>query len=269
MTEPLVSLISINRNNANGLRKTLASAAEQTFRNFEHIVIDGGSTDESLTTIREFDRGIKFWCSERDAGIYSAMNKGAARANGDFLLFLNSGDHLVDVDSLGFAATRLGEHDLCYFDIEIRDTAARNVTRSRVVRYPDVLQLSHFLTSSLPHPACFIRRSLFERFDKYDESFKICADWKAFVLWVCKHSCTYQHVPQVLSVFYADGVSSRPESRNIIEAERRQVLGAEFAAFSQDALDALEAREALTQVAALRRSRVVRLLQASGLLWKF
>ena len=269
MTQPLVSLISINRNNANGLRKTLASAAEQTFRDFEHIVIDGGSTDESLTAIREFESGIEFWCSERDAGIYSAMNKGAARANGDFLLFLNSGDHLLDADSLRFAAMHLSEHDLCYFDLEIRESETNSAAHSRVIRYPDVLRFSHFLISSLPHPACLIRRSLFARFGGYDESLKICADWKAFILWVCKHNCTYLHVPQVLSVFYADGLSSRSESQRLIKAERKEVIGAEFAAFSQDALDALEAREALTQVAALRRSRVVRLLQASSLIWKF
>lgn len=266
---PLISIITVNRNNAAGLRRTLASTTEQSYAEFEHLVVDGASTDGSTAVMSEFHDKLAHAVSERDTGIYNAMNKGIAAARGEFLLFLNSGDHLLDAESLGTAAKHLGEHDLCYFDLEIRDAGTRNVVPGRVLQYPDVLRLSHFVASSLPHPACFIRRSLFERFGGYDESLKICADWKAFVLWVCKHRCTYKHVPQTLSVFYADGLSSHAASRGTIEAERQQVLGAEFATVSQDAADALEAREALILVAALRRSRAVRCLQAIGVLWKF
>ena len=269
MSNPLISLISINRNNASGLRKTLASVSEQTFRNFQHIVIDGASTDESVEVIREFESGIGFWRSEPDSGIYNAMNKGIAAARGDFLLFLNSGDHFLAPDALQEAAVHLGERDLYYFDIEVREPAAPELVRSRIKRCPDALRFSHFVIDTLPHPSCFIRRSLFERFGGYDEALKICADWKAFMLWVCKFGCSYQHVPQVLSVFYFDGVSSHASSRRAIEAERQQVLRAEFPVFVQDGFDAVEAREALAQVAALKRSRVVRSLQAAGLLWRF
>lgn len=269
VARPLISIITINRNNAAGLRRTLVSIRKQSYDNFEHVIIDGASTDDSLSVMREFGDRLAHAASERDTGIYNAMNKGIAAARGEFLLFLNSGDHLVDADAFQTAATYLGQHDLCYFDIEIRETARKISEFSRILEYPDVLRFSHFLAGSLPHPACFIRRSLFERFGGYDESLKICADWKAFVLWVCKHTCTYQHVGRVLSVFYADGVSSDQTSRHLIESERKQVISTEFAAFSQDALDALDAREALMQVAALRRSRVIRLLRSAGLLWKF
>ena len=266
---PMFSIITVNRNNSAGLRRTLTSTVQQSFTDFEHVVVDGASTDGSIVVISEFRDRLAYAVSEPDAGIYNAMNKGIAAAQGEFLLFLNSGDHLATRDSLENAAPHLGKHDLCYFDLDVCESAAAITPRTRVKTYPDTLRFSHFLNDTLPHPACFIRRSLFQRFGGYDETLKICADWKAFMLWVCRHNCSYEHISQVLSVYYADGVSSHPESRGAIASEHNQVLQAEFPAFVQDGRDAIESRDALHQVAALRRSRFVRGLQAAGLLWRF
>ena len=95
-----LSIITINYNNAEGLRKTLASVASQTYRNIEHIIIDGGSTDGSVDVIREYAEDqtsnikhqtshIVKWTSEPDKGIYNAMNKGISKASGDYIQILN------------------------------------------------------------------------------------------------------------------------------------------------------------------------------------
>ena len=104
----ILSIITINYNNAEGLRKTLASVASQTYAEIEHIIIDGGSTDNSVEVIREYESSLASrlsplasrlkWISEKDAGIYNAMNKGIRMATGDYIQILNSGDILAAPD---------------------------------------------------------------------------------------------------------------------------------------------------------------------------
>ena len=122
---------------------------------------------------------------------------------------------------------------------------------------------------SLPHPATFIKASLFRQFGMYDESLRICADWKQFMIWLCKHNCTYKHHAMPLSVFYMDGLSSDPNNRAALLAERSHVLHTEFAAFERDLHDLVRARDANKALAALRQSKVIRLLRKTGLLWDF
>ena len=92
-----LSIITINRNNAEGLKKTLESVASQTCRDFEHIIIDGASTDGSVDVIKDYvaspsGKNVSYWISEPDSGIYNAMNKGIKKASGDYISLLNSGD---------------------------------------------------------------------------------------------------------------------------------------------------------------------------------
>ena len=87
-----LSVITINYNNRDGLRKTIESVVNQTCRDFEYIIIDGGSTDGSVDVIKQYADRIDYWVSEPDKGIYHAMNKGIAVAHGEYLNFMNSGD---------------------------------------------------------------------------------------------------------------------------------------------------------------------------------
>ena len=95
-----LSIITINLNNCKGLEKTIKSVISQRFTDYEFIVIDGGSDDESLECIKAHRNYIHYWVSEPDKGIYNAMNKGIAQAEGDYCLFLNSGDWLVENEQL-------------------------------------------------------------------------------------------------------------------------------------------------------------------------
>lgn len=90
-----ISVITVNLNNSNGLERTFKSLSSQTFKDFELIVIDGGSTDGSLDLIRKYSTLITYWVSEADKGTYHAMNKGIQAATGDYCFFLNSGDSLA------------------------------------------------------------------------------------------------------------------------------------------------------------------------------
>ena len=92
-----LSIITINYNNAIGLEKTIKSLIEQSYQEYEYIVIDGASDDDSKAVILKNQSHISTWCSEKDTGVYNAMNKGILRSTGEYLLFLNSGDYLHDL----------------------------------------------------------------------------------------------------------------------------------------------------------------------------
>ena len=89
---PLFSIITVCYNETGNIKKTLDSIIEQSFRDFELIVVDGGSTDGTKEIVQEYEQNIAWWCSERDNGIYNAMNKGVSHATGEYVIFMNAGD---------------------------------------------------------------------------------------------------------------------------------------------------------------------------------
>ena len=269
MAPPLVSVITINRNNATGLARTLASSAAQSCTDFEHIVIDGASTDGSVDLLRNGSFKVHVWTSEPDRGIYDAMNKGIKTARGRYLLFLNSGDEIFAADSLKDAASVVTGHDIYYFDLDIRGAAGGTPAVSQVKTYPQELTFSFFGRDSLPHQSSFIKADLFRRVGLYDEAVRIGADWKHFLLSVCRHNCSYQYTPMTLGVFYADGISSDPANTAELRRERAAVLHTEFPAFVSDLEYVYHARLESATLQALRQSRIIRALQRINLLWKF
>src|SRR5690554_2808646 len=117
-----LSVITVNLNNAAGLSKTLESVASQTFTNYEHIIIDGGSTDGSVDIIKDYERkfngapGHLYWVSEPDKGIYNAMNKGIKVASGEYCNFLNSGDYYISAPTLSTIFDHNPNSDILYGD---------------------------------------------------------------------------------------------------------------------------------------------------------
>ncbi len=111
----LLSIITINYNDKFGLERTIKSVQEQTFTNFEHIIIDGGSTDGSKEVIEANKNSFSYWVSEPDKGIYNAMNKGIKEAKGEYLFFLNSGDHLNGQNALDKIHVSFKRQGCCLF----------------------------------------------------------------------------------------------------------------------------------------------------------
>ena len=116
-----LSIITINRNNASGLEKTMASVLRQTHQDIEYIVVDGASTDNSVDVIKSFSNDSRLrWISERDNGIYNAMNKGIRMATSEYIMILNSGDYLRDADTIqqmSQSLAQLGRPDIMYGNI--------------------------------------------------------------------------------------------------------------------------------------------------------
>jgi glycosyltransferase involved in cell wall biosynthesis len=258
---PKISIITINYNNYLGLQKTVESVRSQTWQEFEYIVIDGGSTDGSSEYLENQTDKITYWVSEPDKGIYNAMNKGIAKATGEYLLFLNSGDHFMDSFSLQEVQKYLINEDVIYFNINVIHNES-----SYVLENPSAMSFS-YLHNNLPcHQCTFIHQSVFERVGYYDESLKIVADWKLLIQAILKHNVTYRKVDAVFSTFYKDGISSLPENQSIIEAERNQVLQTEFPVLLNDLKENFVLQRIIKN---LRQSRKIDWLIRLGLLDKF
>lgn len=226
---PKLSIITINYNNGVGLLQTIQSVLAQTVQDFEYIIIDGNSSDESKLIIEQHANKLTAWVSEPDRGIYHAMNKGIQQASGTFLLFLNSGDMLKDNSALERASCHLNEADIVYSDLEVITDQG-----SHIQKHYDRLSFQYFLKASLPHPASFIKKSLFVRHGLYDESLKICADWKFFTEVICRQNASYKHIDDVWSTHFANGISSLKENRSLILEERRRYLNEAFSVFMSD-----------------------------------
>lgn len=215
--KPLISVITICRNESPHIKKTIQSVKQQTFLDYEHVVIDGGSEDGTVEIIESLSYDKMCWISEPDRGIYHAMNKGLAMARGSYLLFLNGGDALysenVFREIFSFLTTnKLIAGKICFeFDDKL----------SLIEDAPLAMSSAFLIESSLFHPATFIHKSLFEKLGPYDESFKIAGDYE-FFLRCLKAGAPYGKVENVIALFRRDGVSSIPQFFQIIAQERRR-----------------------------------------------
>lgn len=218
-----LSIITINFNNSLGLEKTIRSVISQTFCDFEYIIIDGNSTDGSVDIIIRYSDKINYWISESDSGIYNAMNKGIRQAKGEYILFLNSGDSFKNHESIEYSQFYLFSQDIIYCNLCL--VFERSCT---VKIYPDKLSMKYFLDDALPHPASFIRRTLFDKYGYYDESYKIVSDWVFFFNVIVLKDGTYKHVNKSISLFTVDGISSNMDNYKTILSEKRHFYNEEL-----------------------------------------
>ena len=234
-----LSIVTINYNNAEGLRRTLASVSEQTYRDIEHIIIDGGSTDGSVDIIKEYayanpskDPFLKHtikWVSEKDNGIYNAMNKGLRKATGAYIEILNSGDVLAapdvtdrmvrEVEKEEYPAVLYGNMLKSYDGKTIihRDTCGSGMYTPESFLY--------FYNGTLNHDCAYIRRDLFDKFGLYNEEMKICSDWEWYVKAIALGGEKPIYTNIDVTIFDMNGVSeSHGKNAELIKKERREYL---------------------------------------------
>lgn len=208
------SIITVNFNNKEGLRKTIESVIHQSFCDFEYIVIDGGSTDGSMDIIKEYESHINYWVSEPDKGIYNAMNKGILKAQGDYINFMNSGDCLYDNNvlnnTLPYLTADIVYGRLFYFNHKERSVYLKGS--------PDMF---HFYDNTLNHQSSFISRKLFSD-TLYDEKYRIVSDWKFFIESLIFKNCSFVSMPVKVGLFEGDGISDT--DRELDAKERKDVL---------------------------------------------
>ena len=215
-----LSVITINRNNADSLDKTIQSVINQSYKDFEYIVIDGNSTDHSIDIIKKYNSNINYWVSETDKGIYNAMNKGIAKANGNYVLFLNSGDYLVNNNVLKSVFEKQQTADIIYGNMQI-DWRNGKISSGKM---PDKITFKQMYIDTLWHPVSFIKKTLFDKYGLYNETYKIVADYDFFFKVIIINNVTTYHVNLDIAMYNLNGLSSLPENKALEQAERKKVI---------------------------------------------
>ncbi len=226
-----VSIITVNYNDKPGLEKTIASVLSQTSSDYEFVVMDGGSTDGSVELINQYKDRIDIAVSEKDSGVFNAMNKAIKAATGEFLIFMNGGDIFYNQTVLEDVIPMLTSEADIYYGDNYKETPGRS---KRLKTYPEKLSFSFFYTSSINHQSTFIRRSLFDQYFYYNENYRIAADWEFFIYTICKENVPYKYLKKTIAIYDFTGISSNPKSSELFIKEKSQTIAKYFPAFADD-----------------------------------
>jgi glycosyltransferase involved in cell wall biosynthesis len=212
MFKPKLSVITIVYNNVRDIERTMLSVINQTYPNIEYIIVDGLSTDGTLEIIKKYAGKIKL-ISEKDEGIYDAMNKGLAIATGDYVLFMNSGDELYTRDTVSKVFATADDADIYYGETEMIDENGQSLGQRRHKAPANFTWRSFKYGMSVSHQAIYIKRSLTEPFDpKYHLSADI--DW---IIRAAKKAKKIVRVDGYVAKYLVGGISKHKHKQSLLE----------------------------------------------------
>lgn len=204
---PFVSIITVVYNGSNTLEKTIQSIINQDYRNIEYIIIDGNSTDGTQQIVDKYSNKISCWISEKDKGLYDAMNKGLIRATGDYVWFINSGDLIPTTTTISeiFQNRELPFADLYYGDTTMIDLNG-NIIGERRLTPPKNLTANHFKQGMLVSHQSFIAKRSITRL--YNTKFKFSADFN-WCLQILTKAKTIEYTNSTLSLYLDGGLTKK------------------------------------------------------------
>tara|TARA_B100001057_G_scaffold213163_1_gene213499 strand:- start:2951 stop:3685 length:735 start_codon:yes stop_codon:yes gene_type:complete len=219
------SIITICFNSKDTVEKTLKSVESQSYKIIEHIIIDGGSKDNTLSVVKEFDYISKI-ISESDKGIYDAFNKGIKNSTGEIIGFLNSDDTFYNENSLQHIFDAFDENTDCIFGDLIYSDKNEKVTR---VWKGSKYKKGAFKKGWMPaHPTFYCRRSVYDKLGLYDDSFKIAGDFELMLRILEKYNIRSKYIPHTLVNMKVGGASNNGLKSKL------DILREEFRAFDQN-----------------------------------
>ncbi|NIJ45768.1 glycosyltransferase involved in cell wall biosynthesis [Wenyingzhuangia heitensis] len=225
-----VSIITINYNNEKGLVKTINSVENQSYKEFEFIIVDGNSDDDSKNVIERCKRKDKY-ISEKDKGVYNAMNKGIKMASNEYVIFMNSGDIFYDDFVLEKIVPELNQS----IDLVYGNTLYYNDDGYEREEFPPKKMTYSFLrVGGINHQAAFIRKQLFYETFFYNEDYKICSDWEFFIRNICLNSISYKKIELFICKYDFSGISADPKNLDLYYNERNFTLNSYFDSFFDD-----------------------------------
>ena len=216
MFQPELSVITVVYNNVRDIERTILSVLNQTYPNIEYLVIDGGSTDGTLEILKQYEGRLAKLISEKDKGIYDAMNKGLALAGGDYILFMNSGDEIYAPDTVEKIFSSEPDADIYYGETEMYDENWKSLGQRRH-RAPESFSWKEFKHGmSISHQAIYIRRSLVE---PYDPQYKLSADID-WIIRAAKKAKKIVNARIYVAKYLVGGMSKKKHRESLIERFR-------------------------------------------------
>lgn len=210
---PTLSIITVVYNNVRDVERTMLSVLRQTYANIEYIIIDGASTDGTLAIIQKHQNRIARLVSEKDKGIYDAMNKGLALATGDYVLFMNSGDELYDAGTIEAVFASSPDADIYYGETEMIDADSKSLGQRRHKAPGKFNWRSFKYGMSVSHQAIYIRRSLTK---PYDSRYQLSADID-WILHAAKQAKRIVNVKRYVAKYLVGGMSKQKHRQSLVE----------------------------------------------------
>jgi len=202
---PKISVITVCFNAEIYIEQTIKSVIEQKKAEIEYIIIDGGSTDKTLSIIKQYEPKITKWISEPDKGIADAMNKGIKLATGDYLLFLHADDYFPEVDVVSKAQGYMTSNaDIYAFDVIFKTNTKDIKKRTRP------FGLRAYFKTPVMHQGAFCKKELFQQLNGFNASFKIAMDYDFFYR-AYQHGIKMEIYDQTMSIMRDTGISSRQD----------------------------------------------------------
>jgi len=211
--KPTLSVITIVYNNVKDIERTVLSVLNQTYQNIEYIVVDGSSTDGTLEVIDHYKTRIAKLISEKDKGIYDAMNKGLATAAGDYVLFMNSGDEFYETDTITKVFASADDADIYYGETEMINNEGQSLGQRRHKAPKHFTWRSFKYGMSVSHQAIYIRRSLTE---PYDRRYHLSADIE-WIIRAAKKAKNIVNVNQYVAKYLVGGMSKTKHRQSLME----------------------------------------------------
>lgn len=221
------SIITVCYNNRAGLEKTIKSVIGQTFKDYEFIVIDGGSKDGTKELLEQYDDKIDFWCSEPDKGIYNAMNKGVTHAHCDYAIFMNSGDVFYQNNTLETIANLNTDADIITGNVNRMDNDVP-------LRFHHKSMFEQIYHDTLNHQGTFIKLELLKKFPYEEKDLKIVSDWKFWIDSIIFDNASICLTDTIVAKQDMTGLSQNSE---IVQQERKVVLDSYFPPLLQSELN--------------------------------
>jgi len=213
VTSPKISIITIVYNNVRDIEHTILSVINQSYSNIEYIIIDGASTDGTLDIIQKYRGSIDILVSEKDSGIYDAMNKGLVKATGDYVLFLNSGDELYDNNTIQTIVSKGNSADIIYGETKLVDEN-RKIIGDRRHKAPTQFDWKSFQYGmNVCHQAIYVKRDIAQ---PYDLQYKLSADVD-WVIQAAKNAKTTQNVNCYVARYLVGGMSQKRHKQSLKE----------------------------------------------------
>jgi glycosyltransferase involved in cell wall biosynthesis len=211
--EPVLSVITVVYNNAEDIERTILSVLNQTYSHIEYIIMDGDSTDGTKEIISRYEDRVAKFISQKDNGIYDAMNKGLALATGDYVLFMNSGDEIYDSHTVEKVFKAGQDADIYYGETEMYDKTGKSLGKRRHVAPKEFTWESFKYGMSVSHQAIYIRRSIIEPFDlNYRLSSDI--DW---IIRAAKNANKIVNVRMFVAKYLVGGMSKKRHRESLTE----------------------------------------------------
>ncbi|HYJ38768.1 MAG TPA: glycosyltransferase family 2 protein [Chitinophagaceae bacterium] len=195
---PLVSIVTIVYNGEKHMEQTIQSVLNQSYPNIEYIIIDGGSTDDTLSIIKRYETRVAYWISERDNGIADAFNKGLKRASGSIIGLINS-DDWYEPEAVEKVVKDINGSDIVYGDLKFWKNG-----KADFIIQGDHTHLEDEMTMN--HPTVFVRKKVYDRFGLFNNDYRCAMDYELMLRFKI-NNCSFKHIPFVITNMRWDGIS--------------------------------------------------------------